>query len=162
MVPPVPYPRAVLAVHFKVLDGAAVVERSDAQFIEGSDGQIRSVMNLDAKEDYDLQRTTGSLVRVGPNDLVTDDPDVLRKIMATRSAYTRGPWYDAMRFDPGRDNLLSTRDEKAHIKLRNKMAAGVGYLTTNISLADFVNSTPEKRTSLWNRQSTPRLVTLWS
>jgi hypothetical protein len=34
--------------------------------------------------------------------------------------------YDAMRFEPGRDNLLSIRDEVAHTKLRNKMAAGVG------------------------------------
>ncbi|KAE8453907.1 hypothetical protein EG329_007683 [Mollisiaceae sp. DMI_Dod_QoI] len=66
----------------------------------------------------------GSLVRVGPNDLVTDDPDILRKMMAVRSPYTRGPWYDAMRFDPTRDNLLSMRDEEAHTKLRSKMAAG--------------------------------------
>lgn len=67
----------------------------------------------------------GSLARVGPNDLVTDDPDILRRMMAVRSPYTRGPWYDAMRFDPMKDNLLSMRDEEAHTALRNKMAAGV-------------------------------------
>ncbi|EKD12716.1 uncharacterized protein L3040_006865 [Drepanopeziza brunnea f. sp. 'multigermtubi'] len=66
----------------------------------------------------------GSLVRIGPNDLVTDDPDVLRHMMAARSAYSRGPWYDAMRFDPSRDNLLSMRDNENHRKLRNQMAAG--------------------------------------
>jgi hypothetical protein len=33
----------------------------------------------------------GSLVRVGPNELVTDDPEVLRRMMAVRSGYTRGP-----------------------------------------------------------------------
>ncbi|KAG4429416.1 hypothetical protein IFR05_015102 [Cadophora sp. M221] len=66
----------------------------------------------------------GSLARIGPNDLVTDDPDVLRRMMGVRSPYTRGPWYDAMRFDPTRDNLLSMRDDAAHTKLRNKMAAG--------------------------------------
>ncbi|KAF2467480.1 cytochrome P450 [Lindgomyces ingoldianus] len=66
----------------------------------------------------------GSLARIGPNELVTDDPEVLRRMMAVRSAYTRGPWYNAMRFDPGRDNLFSMRDEVAHTKLRNKMAAG--------------------------------------
>lgn len=32
----------------------------------------------------------GSLVRVGPNEVITNDPEVLRKIMAVRSAYTRG------------------------------------------------------------------------
>lgn len=35
---------------------------------------------------------TGSLVRVGPNDLVTNDADIMRKMMAVRSPYTRGPW----------------------------------------------------------------------
>ncbi|ORY18140.1 cytochrome P450 [Clohesyomyces aquaticus] len=66
----------------------------------------------------------GSLVRVGPNELVTDDPELMRKMMAVRSAYTRGPWFNAMKFEPGRDNLLSMRDDVAHTKLRNKMAFG--------------------------------------
>ncbi|KAF2261392.1 cytochrome P450 [Lojkania enalia] len=66
----------------------------------------------------------GSLARIGPNELVTDDPEVLRRMMAVRSVYTRGPWYDAMRFDPTKDNLFSMRDEVAHTKLRAKMAAG--------------------------------------
>ncbi|EON98757.1 putative pisatin demethylase protein [Phaeoacremonium minimum UCRPA7] len=66
----------------------------------------------------------GSLARIGPNELVTDDPEVLRKMMGVRSAYTRGPWYDAMRFDPTKDNLFSMRDEVAHTKLRGKMTAG--------------------------------------
>lgn len=88
----------------------------------------------------------GSLARVGPNDLVTDDPDVLRRMMAVRSPYSRGPCtfhtqldsspvrkyrtdafagYGAQRLDPARDNLISTRDEVAHRELRAKMAAGV-------------------------------------
>ena len=37
-----------------------------------------------------LTYPSGSLVRVGPNEVVTDDPEVLRKIMAVRSTYTRG------------------------------------------------------------------------
>ncbi|OAL04444.1 cytochrome P450 [Phaeosphaeriaceae sp. SRC1lsM3a] len=66
----------------------------------------------------------GSLARVGPNELITDDPELMRRMMAARSEYTRGPWYNAMRFDPTRDNLFSMRDEVAHTKLRSKMAAG--------------------------------------
>lgn len=68
--------------------------------------------------------TYGSLVRIGPNELVTDDPEVLRKINGVRSVYVRGPWYDAMRFDSTRDNLFSMRNEAEHTKLRAKMAAG--------------------------------------
>ncbi|KAK0649881.1 cytochrome P450 [Cercophora newfieldiana] len=66
----------------------------------------------------------GTLVRVGPNELITDDPELMRKMMAVRSPYTRGPWYTAMRFDPARDNLFSMRDEDEHTKLRLKMAFG--------------------------------------
>ncbi|KAK0636053.1 cytochrome P450 [Bombardia bombarda] len=72
----------------------------------------------------DVTDKYGSLARIGPNELVTDDPEVLRRMMAVRSAYERGPWYDAMRFDPTRDNLFSMRDEAAHTLLRSKMAAG--------------------------------------
>ena len=32
----------------------------------------------------------GSLVRVGPNEVITNDPEVLRKVMGVRSTYTRG------------------------------------------------------------------------
>jgi hypothetical protein len=34
---------------------------------------------------------SGSLARVGPNELITSDPEVLQRIMAVRSGYTRGP-----------------------------------------------------------------------
>ncbi|KAK5651583.1 hypothetical protein OQA88_11856 [Cercophora sp. LCS_1] len=66
----------------------------------------------------------GTIARVGPNELITDDPELLRKTMAVRSPYKRGPWYTAMRFDPERDNLFTMRDEDAHSKLRAKMAFG--------------------------------------
>ncbi|KAH8175174.1 cytochrome p450 domain-containing protein [Sarocladium implicatum] len=65
-----------------------------------------------------------SLVRIGPNELATADPEVLRRMMAIRSQYSRGPWYNALRFEPGKDNLFSMRDEEAHMNLRKKMAAG--------------------------------------
>ncbi|RMZ74477.1 cytochrome p450 [Pyrenophora seminiperda CCB06] len=66
----------------------------------------------------------GPLVRVSPNSLVTSDPEIVRTTTAVRSPYTRGPWYDAMKFEPGRDNLFSMRDETRHTKLRAKMAPG--------------------------------------
>ncbi|KAH6865919.1 cytochrome P450 [Alternaria rosae] len=66
----------------------------------------------------------GPLVRVSPTDIVTSDPDIVRRTTAVRSEYTRGPWYNAMKLEPGRDNLFSMRDEVAHMKLRNKMAPG--------------------------------------
>ncbi|KAL8346870.1 hypothetical protein RB598_000642 [Gaeumannomyces tritici] len=66
----------------------------------------------------------GPLARIGPNTLVTNDPDVLRKLWAVRSPYKKGPFYQAVRFNPDRDNLISMRDDDEHRVLRSKMAAG--------------------------------------
>ncbi|KAJ4989638.1 benzoate 4-monooxygenase cytochrome p450 [Stagonosporopsis vannaccii] len=72
----------------------------------------------------DVTDQYGPLARVGPNELVTSDPEVLRKIMSVRSAYSRGPWYDAWKLEAGKHNLFSMRDETAHTKLRKQMTAG--------------------------------------
>lgn len=70
-------------------------------------------------------RLLGSLARVGPNELVTCDPEILRRVWGVRSRYTRGDFYDAVRFDPERDNLISMRSDAAHKALKEKMAPGV-------------------------------------
>ncbi|KAH6629589.1 cytochrome P450 [Boeremia exigua] len=72
----------------------------------------------------DVTDRYGTLARVGPNELVTSDPELLRKIMSVRSAYSRGPWYDAWKLEAGTHNLFSMRDEVAHTSLRKKMTAG--------------------------------------
>ena len=66
----------------------------------------------------------GRLARIGPNNLITSDPDLIRRMNAPRSDYRRGDWYNAMRFKPGFDNTLSERREDRHKELREKMAAG--------------------------------------
>ncbi|CAI4217773.1 unnamed protein product [Parascedosporium putredinis] len=82
---------------------------------------------LDGVAPYVYKQSTdtyGSLVRVGPNDLITDDPEIIRRMMAVRSPYIRGPWHGVQKLDPARDNLFSMRDEEKHRDLRSKMAAG--------------------------------------
>ena len=66
----------------------------------------------------------GGLARIGPNILITSDPDQIRRMCAPRSDYRRGEWYHAMRSKPGFDNILSEHDEERHDELRRKMAAG--------------------------------------
>jgi len=74
---------------------------------------------------YELMVKLGSIARVGPNDLVTNSPDLLCHMSAVRSAYTRTPWYNrATRIEPGKDHVFSLLDEDAHTKRRQKMAAG--------------------------------------
>ncbi|KAK6442792.1 hypothetical protein LTR95_000951 [Oleoguttula sp. CCFEE 5521] len=60
----------------------------------------------------------GSPARIGPNLLVTDDPDVIRHINAPSSKWSRSTWYEAMKMDPRVDTVFSTRDEKVHSKMK--------------------------------------------
>ncbi|KUJ10127.1 cytochrome P450 [Mollisia scopiformis] len=72
----------------------------------------------------EVNQKYGSLARIGPNDLVTSDPAVMRRMLAVRSHYRRSDWYIGMRFDPTRDNIESIMDDDRHTKLRSMMAAG--------------------------------------
>lgn len=68
---------------------------------------------------------TGHVARIGPNLVVVDDPEAIKRMWAVRSTYKKSSWYDAVRFDPSRDNIISLRDDNQHNALRAKMAAGV-------------------------------------
>lgn len=78
-------------------------------------GQRSHLAQKEALEKY------GSPVRIGPNLLVTDDPDLFRHMNAPRSRWTRGTWYDGMKMDPRMNNILSERDERKHADMRAKM-----------------------------------------
>ncbi|KAK1755440.1 cytochrome P450 [Echria macrotheca] len=78
-------------------------------------------MHLDLRE---VNEKYGRLARIGPDTLVTSDPDLLRRMLGVRTRYRRSDWYDAMRLDPAKDNVLSMRDDDRHNELRAKMAAG--------------------------------------
>ena len=68
---------------------------------------------------------SGPLARIGPNTLITDDPDIVRHMSSARSPYTRSGWYEGVRVDPYVDNVMSTMDVAVHDKIRAKMAGGV-------------------------------------
>ncbi|KAL2682430.1 hypothetical protein Neosp_006881 [[Neocosmospora] mangrovei] len=88
---------------------------------------IRTVGSGRAYLDFwEVTKKYGSIARVSPNDLLTDDPDLMKHILNVRTEYRRSPWYDGMRFDPANNNILSWRDEDEHFKLRSKMSAGYG------------------------------------
>ncbi|KAK6441577.1 hypothetical protein LTR95_002197 [Oleoguttula sp. CCFEE 5521] len=71
-----------------------------------------------------LNRKHGSTARVGPRMLITSDPDLLQRMNAVRSPFTRGPWYTALKLHPERDNITSVIDERIHADLRARMAPG--------------------------------------
>ncbi|RKK82857.1 hypothetical protein BFJ68_g16399 [Fusarium oxysporum] len=65
----------------------------------------------------------GDIARVGPNDLITSDPDLMKHMLNVRTRFQRSSWYDAMRLDLTKDNVLSQRNDELHASTRSKMAA---------------------------------------
>ncbi|EME84920.1 uncharacterized protein MYCFIDRAFT_41391 [Pseudocercospora fijiensis CIRAD86] len=68
---------------------------------------------------YQLSKRYGPSVRVGPNTVIT----FIRKMSAVQSPCRRSMNYYAMRLNPGKDHLFSTRNEVAHNDLRKTMTA---------------------------------------
>ncbi|KAL2852325.1 cytochrome P450 [Aspergillus pseudodeflectus] len=92
-------------------------------------------MHLDIAE---ACKTYGHLVRIGPNDLVTDDPEIIRRMSAVRSPYTRSDWYNATAFSHKLNHVFCERDEQRHIDLRNKLIPGYSG-KENLHLEQSVN-----------------------
>lgn len=80
----------------------------------------------------------GSLVRVGPNELTTDDPDVLRRLNSARAQYSRDAWYTGGRWNPFARTMFTTLDTRAHDDIKSKTA--IGYGDKNSSLEPGVDA----------------------
>lgn len=64
------------------------------------------------------------MCRIGPNMLLCDDEEFLRKMNAVRTTYTKSGWYAALKLDGHYDNVLSLLDNNEHMALRNKLLNG--------------------------------------
>ncbi|KAB8342828.1 hypothetical protein FH972_022426 [Carpinus fangiana] len=85
----------------------------------------RTIASGDSAQIFvDVNKRYGRLARIGPNHLITDDPEFVRRILAARSHYVRGPWFDAIRINPEEANIVSERDRGKHNHLRYQMSAG--------------------------------------
>ena len=56
--------------------------------------------------------------------LITTDPDLIRRMNAVRSPFTRSSWYSCLKLHPERENVVSIVDERKHSELRNRMSPG--------------------------------------
>ncbi|TGJ87668.1 hypothetical protein E0Z10_g1098 [Xylaria hypoxylon] len=65
----------------------------------------------------------GPLVRIGPNEVSTDDPETIRRISNAKSVYPRSGWYDGARFQPG-DAMFTILEPVKHDKLKAKASHG--------------------------------------
>jgi hypothetical protein len=53
----------------------------------------------------DVNDRYGPIARIGPNNLITNDPEITRHILAVNSKWHRGPWFDSIRIDPRISNI---------------------------------------------------------
>jgi cytochrome P450 len=65
-----------------------------------------------------------STVRIGPNELLTSDPDVIRRTSAARSKYTRSDWYKLSTADPYEDSMFNMLNTAEHDKVKAQTAPG--------------------------------------
>ncbi|KAM0123762.1 hypothetical protein ACHAO1_011221 [Botrytis cinerea] len=71
----------------------------------------------------DLHKKYGPLVRIGPTDIITDDPEIIKKISSARSSHRRGDWYLTGRFNPYYDNMFTMLEPGPHAKAKARTAA---------------------------------------
>ena len=66
----------------------------------------------------------GPFVRIAPNQVVTNDPNVLRRIASARTKYIRDAWFKGTRFHREYQNVASIPDNDEHDRLKAKFASG--------------------------------------
>lgn len=71
-----------------------------------------------------VNQTYGSLARIGPNELLTNDPKLIMHMSAARATFVRSGWYSGFKFNPYVDNMFNLLDTGAHDRLRAKLAGG--------------------------------------
>ncbi|KAL7628983.1 hypothetical protein AAE478_000501 [Parahypoxylon ruwenzoriense] len=87
--------------------------------------QIRTQMN--GRWDLEVRKLGdryGDLFRIGPNQLMTTDVDIIRRMAHPKSKYSRGPFYQTFRFNPTQDHTFSLLDDQEHIRRRTILGPG--------------------------------------
>ncbi|EIT81919.1 cytochrome P450 monooxygenase [Aspergillus oryzae 100-8] len=86
----------------------------------------KAVLSLRCERWYkEMTDQYGSIVRIGPNALITSSPELWAHINAVRSPYKRSDWYyHAARFKPGEDHVFSETNNERHDRRRKQMLMG--------------------------------------
>ncbi|OHW97442.1 pisatin demethylase [Colletotrichum incanum] len=82
-----------------------------------------------------LHKSKGSLIRVGPNEVVTNDPKLVRKISGTDERWARDPFYITGKFNPYHDNMFSILNPREHQMAKSRrLAAYSGRETPDLEI----------------------------
>ncbi|KAH9896258.1 cytochrome P450 [Xylariomycetidae sp. FL2044] len=80
------------------------------------------------------------LIRVAPDTLLTDDPEVVRRINSVRNGYGRSTWYHGFRVNPSQHNMISTTDDGLHDLIKSRTSGGYSFREVP-SIEEDVNGT---------------------
>ncbi|KAI2469670.1 cytochrome P450 [Annulohypoxylon bovei var. microspora] len=72
----------------------------------------------------DVGKKYGSLIRLGPNVLLVDDPEVIKSLSSAKSKYKKSTWYTGSRFNPYHPTMFITLDPIAHDKIKAQVWPG--------------------------------------
>jgi len=73
----------------------------------------------------------GDLARVGPNWLITSDPDIIRHMSSAKHKHQKSSWYTVLKVDAYIHNVFSETNIDKHDRLRAKMQSGVSKHLSN-------------------------------
>lgn len=79
----------------------------------------------------DLAKKYGHLIRVSPNTILTDDPDVLCRMSGARGTYGKDGFYTGSLKHPDHDTMFSTMDMQIHDQIKAKLASPYGGRETS-------------------------------
>ncbi|KAI1343555.1 cytochrome P450 [Xylariaceae sp. FL0016] len=96
----------------------------------------RNHLNADQAFHHADLRKYGTVVRTGPNYVITHDPMALRRVTGYRSGYARDVWYTGFRTER-HDSMLSQLDSGLHDRVKAKVANG--YNGRDVDLEKNVN-----------------------
>ncbi|KAI1773371.1 cytochrome P450 [Hypoxylon cercidicola] len=84
----------------------------------------KSIIFNTLAKDFRNLNNYGGLARVGPNSIVTNDPDVLRRLASARTKYTKDEWYSAIAVSPHQVTMVTLLDNAPHDKTKAKTSSG--------------------------------------
>ncbi|KAL2867461.1 cytochrome P450 [Aspergillus lucknowensis] len=73
---------------------------------------------------HEVNKKYGDLVRIGPNWLMTSDPEIIRYMSAARHKHQKSSWYESLKVDPYVHSVFSETSVEKHDKLRVNMQSG--------------------------------------
>ncbi|KAI8966553.1 cytochrome P450 monooxygenase [Daldinia sp. FL1419] len=97
---------------------------------------VKSILRNSLGNDLSGLSKYGPLARVGPNYILSNDPEIVRRYTSARSTYGKDEWYETIKFAPGHDSMFSIASNREHDRRKAKTIKGYnGRENSDLELA---------------------------